>query len=429
MDENFKIISSAEHSSSLTGIKKYIAPAAGVLAAVVICAAAVFAAPEQMSDDSGTVTENSIETDVISDEPVPAETEETFLSGDGDFAAEELAGYLKITVEADGEEQSVIAAPGSTVGEALAQAGVSLGEDDIVSADLDGKIINGSTVTVNRVKYVRQTHVRSYKFQTEYREDETLPEGSEEVVVDGSEGEIVIETLAKVVDGHTEDVEVLSKEITKPAVNRVVVTGALEVDTYNYAASAGTEEESGTSVSEAAASESAEEADDDAVEDIYSDDGEAAEGSFVSTALQSDEDTSDDIPEDISLDEGIDPDEIERVTQFTAPDWLELDENGVPVSYKETHTGKSCAYTAEPDALMSTGKTVFQGYVAVDPDIIPYGSELYIVADDGSVYGYAIAADTGYSVRAGDIIVDLFMNEYDDCIQWGAKNVTIYVLK
>ena len=92
-------------------------------------------------------------------------------------------------------------------------------------------------------------------------------------------------------------------------------------------------------------------------------------------------------------------------------------------------TGNACAYTAAPDALMSTGKEVFQGYVAVDPDIIPYGSELYIVAEDGEVYGYAIAADTGYSVRKGHIIVDLFMNEYDDCIQWGNKPVNVYVLK
>lgn len=123
------------------------------------------------------------------------------------------------------------------------------------------------------------------------------------------------------------------------------------------------------------------------------------------------------------------PEAVKAVSRFEVPDWLTLDENGVPTEYVDTISGKSCAYTADPGALMSTGKAVFQGYVAVDPNIIPYGSELYIVADDGEVYGYAIAADTGYSVRQGHIVVDLFMNEYNDCIQWGAKNVTIYVLK
>lgn len=123
------------------------------------------------------------------------------------------------------------------------------------------------------------------------------------------------------------------------------------------------------------------------------------------------------------------PEAVKAVSRFEVPDWLTLDENGVPTEYVDTISGKSCAYTADPGALMSTGKAVFQGYVAVDPNIIPYGSELYIVADDGEVYGYAIAADTGYSVRQGHIVVDLFMDEYNACIQWGAKNVTIYVLK
>lgn len=143
---------------------------------------------------------------------------------------------------------------------------------------------------------------------------------------------------------------------------------------------------------------------------------------------EADEDESD-IPEDITLDdEDTAPDE-DAVSLLDVPEWLSLDENGVPTEYVNVLTGNACAYTAAPDALMSTGKAVFQGYVAVDPDIIPYGSELYIVAEDGEVYGYAIAADTGYSVRKGHIIVDLFMNEYDDCIQWGNKPVNVYVLK
>lgn len=157
-------------------------------------------------------------------------------------------------------------------------------------------------------------------------------------------------------------------------------------------------------------------------------------GEEVPKAAYENEDMND-IPEDITLD---DEDEIpERVSgpqegaisRFDLPEWLTFDENGIPTEYVNVLTGNACAYTAAPDALMSTGKEVFQGYVAVDPDIIPYGSELYIVAEDGEVYGYAIAADTGYSVRAGDIIVDLFMNEYDDCIQWGNKPVYVYVLK
>lgn len=106
-----------------------------------------------------------------------------------------------------------------------------------------------------------------------------------------------------------------------------------------------------------------------------------------------------------------------------------LDENGVPLSYSTVLTGSACAYTAPAGALTSTGRTAAVGLVAVDPDIIPYGTELYIVAADGSrVYGYAIAADTGGALLNGSILVDLFMNTESECYAWGRRDVNIYFL-
>lgn len=158
--------------------------------------------------------------------------------------------------------------------------------------------------------------------------------------------------------------------------------------------------------------------------------------SELPAAAASSEEDMNALPEDITLDDEAEAEDESTpapqdgaISLLELPEWLEFDENGLPKDYVNVLTGNACAYTAEPDALMSTGKAVFQGYVAVDPDIIPYGTELYIVAEDGEVYGYAIAADTGYSVRKGHIIVDLFMNEYDDCIQWGNKPVYVYILK
>lgn len=117
------------------------------------------------------------------------------------------------------------------------------------------------------------------------------------------------------------------------------------------------------------------------------------------------------------------------ISQLDVPDYLTLDENGVPTSYSNVLTGKSCAYSAKPTAKTASGRQVKVGYVAVDPSIIPYGTELYIVSTDGKyVYGYAIAADTGTALLDGRILVDLFMESYDASCQWGAKQVNIYVL-
>lgn len=117
------------------------------------------------------------------------------------------------------------------------------------------------------------------------------------------------------------------------------------------------------------------------------------------------------------------------ISQLDVPDYLVLDENGVPTSYSNVLTGKSCAYSASPTAKTASGRQVKVGYVAVDPSIIPYGTELYIVSTDGSyVYGYAIAADTGTALLDGRILVDLFMESYDASCDWGAKQVNIYIL-
>ena len=67
--------------------------------------------------------------------------------------------------------------------------------------------------------------------------------------------------------------------------------------------------------------------------------------------------------------------------------------------------------------------------VAVDPDVIPYGTLLYITSTDGRfVYGYAIATDTGIAVQKGEILVDLFYETYAESVINGAIQVNVYVV-
>ncbi|MCH5194744.1 MAG: G5 domain-containing protein [Oscillospiraceae bacterium] len=117
------------------------------------------------------------------------------------------------------------------------------------------------------------------------------------------------------------------------------------------------------------------------------------------------------------------------ISHLNAPLDLVLDANGAPTEYSKVLTGKSCAYSARPGAGTASGRKAMVGYVAVDPSIIPYGTELYITTTDGSaVYGYAIAADTGTALLDGLILVDLFMESYEASCDWGAREVNIYIL-
>lgn len=116
------------------------------------------------------------------------------------------------------------------------------------------------------------------------------------------------------------------------------------------------------------------------------------------------------------------------MSQLTPPSDLKLDKNGRPTEYKKLITGKATAYCS--GTTCSTGVKVKQGYVAVNPKQIPYGTKMYIVSSDGKwVYGYAIAADTGgFATNGSGTVVDLYMSSRSDCLNFGRRNVEIYIL-
>ena len=108
--------------------------------------------------------------------------------------------------------------------------------------------------------------------------------------------------------------------------------------------------------------------------------------------------------------------------------------DGRPVNYQYIVSGKATAYTAPMGAYTASGRLAEIGTCAVNPNVIPYGSKLYIVGQNNNIcYGYAIAADTGDGMMDGSIPVDVYMGNcedhyYDSC-EWGLQYVDIYVIE
>jgi 3D (Asp-Asp-Asp) domain-containing protein len=76
------------------------------------------------------------------------------------------------------------------------------------------------------------------------------------------------------------------------------------------------------------------------------------------------------------------------------------------------------------DTITSTGVKPVEGVtIAVDPKVIPYGTKVYIPEFD-KVF---IAQDCGSAIKGNRI--DIFMNDYDRCMEWGYKTITIIILK
>ncbi|WP_423800290.1 ubiquitin-like domain-containing protein [Neobacillus sp. SAB-20_R2A] len=104
------------------------------------------------------------------------------------------------------------------------------------------------------------------------------------------------------------------------------------------------------------------------------------------------------------------------------------------VSRGEAPAGKelyvsSTAYTAYCNGCSGRTATGFNlrsnpdaKIIAVDPNIIPLGTKVYVEG-----YGYAVAADTGGAIKG--YIIDVFMPTKADAYRWGRKKVKITIMQ
>ena len=99
---------------------------------------------------------------------------------------------------------------------------------------------------------------------------------------------------------------------------------------------------------------------------------------------------------------------------------------GYEFSYCKDMNSSAYTYFENSRNITATGVPAGYGKVAVDKNVIPLGTKMYITSANGKyVYGYAVAADTG--VRGNTI--DLFYETYEECINWGRRKIKVYILE
>lgn len=255
-----------------------------------------------------------------------------------------------VNVTADGKTESVEFIEG-TVADVLSQCGVTLDEDDETNIPLTDTVKLGDSIIVYRVSYSDRTVNETIPYTTVTQKSSEVYTGQTVVSQSGSNGSQTVVYRDKTVDGKVSSTSVVSKTVTKAAVNCIKLVGT-KVKLLSTA-------------------------------------------SAISTKV---------LPSKYSL------------------------ADGIPTSNVGVITGRSTAYYGGGGT--ASGAKAQSGYVAVNPNQIPYGSELYIVSSDGKyIYGYCIAADTGgFAYNGSGTVVDVYMDTYSECCQWGSRQVTIYVL-
>lgn len=129
---------------------------------------------------------------------------------------------------------------------------------------------------------------------------------------------------------------------------------------------------------------------------------------------------------------------VQAVTQFQIAVGLTPDGNAgqETINYLARHPSSASrsrrtlsmvasAYSAYDDGNGSRtygGHLVHKGLVAVDPDVIPLGTRLYIEG-----YGYAVADDVGSAIQGNRI--DLAFDSHAAAVQFGRQTVMVYIIE
>lgn len=241
---------------------------------------------------------------------------------------------------------------GETVESLLSRLNVTWDEDDTISEDLGADTYDGMTITISRKTYATESFSKTIPNATEYREDPNLPEGQEELVIAGSDGEMLCTARVTYENGQEVDREIISDQVTVEPVNQVIAVGTAPVA--------------------------------------------ATEG-------------------ELTIGDGV----------IVTPD-------GDVLTYTGHKTMVATAYSCEATGgygITATGTRARVGAIAVDPHVIPYGTRMFIVTQDGSVvYGIATAEDTGHPDYICGNRIDLYYDTIAECVNFGVRNCDVYIL-
>ena len=140
-------------------------------------------------------------------------------SDEGDSFTIYVVRGLPIIVHVDGATRTVAAEEDQTYAEALAAAGITLGNEDIVSRDLSETVSYGGEVTIQRVTYEMRSVDEAIPHGTEYELTRHLAEEKVKWLSSGTDGVKTVYYKDKLIDGVVVESAYSHEAVTKAPVS------------------------------------------------------------------------------------------------------------------------------------------------------------------------------------------------------------------
>lgn len=314
-----------------------------------------------------------------------------------------LGDTLYAEIERDGETMTVPFSP-CTVAELLEKNGITLTENEVVTPALTEYLSDDAGISIVSVSYETVTQTEEIDYGILVRESDTLEQGERKIVRAGVKGEKLVTYRVAMRNG---------KEVQRIAVSETVVSEPVDCVI-----------DRGTGIAETEQPQ----------EELAWDEGAIFPGQQSGGADAAAQGGADGTLSAVSG--GLSTEGKEKV--WSAPTDVAVDTinkrittpDGTTHTYSSVLTVKATAYHRQEEGglITATGTTTQYGTIAVDPSVIPLGSHVFVVAEDGTSwsYGSGLAEDTGGLIKGNRI--DLFFMTGTEATNFGVRTAKIYIL-
>lgn len=361
-----------------------------VLAAAVgaLLSQTVFAQTSYIITDGDRVTvHRSYSSDpyeVLTEAGIELEEEDTYETGYADGMNQITVRRMQMVTVINRGAQSVIGTYGETAGSLLARMGITPGTGDTLSCSSETQTYDGMTIELVHTETRIEEEDTTVPYPVNYYEDPDLEPGAEIVLVAGQNGLTHVKSEVTYRNGKEVSRVIVQETVKTKPVTQLVIRG---VDR--------------TIMEQPADPEPAEQAAPAASSGTASGSSSSGSSSSGGSRYDGSAETSGNVI---------------------------MTSSGESYTYVDVMTCSATAYTCEGYVGHTYSGTLARvGAIAVDPTVIPLGTKMYVVSNDGQyVYGYCVAEDIGGGIKGNKI--DLYFDTYAECWDFGVRMCTVYIL-
>lgn len=379
---------STQHPRRRAWLRRLIVVAVLAAAVGALLSQTVFAQTSYIITDGDRVTvHRSYSSDpyeVLTEAGIELEEEDTYETGYADGMNQITVRRMQMVTVINRGAQSVIGTYGETVGSLLTRMGITPGTGDTLSCSSETQTYDGMTIELVHTETRIEEEDTVVPYPVNYYEDPDLEPDAEIDLVAGQNGLTHVKSEVTYRNGKEVSRVIVQETVKTKPVTQLVIRG---VDR--------------TIMEQPADPEPAEQAAPAASSGTASGSSSSGSSSSGGSRYDGSAETSGNVI---------------------------MTSSGESYTYVDVMTCSATAYTCEGYVGHTYSGTLARvGAIAVDPTVIPLGTKMYVVSNDGQyVYGYCVAEDIGGGIKGNKI--DLYFDTYAECWDFGVRMCTVYIL-